>query len=216
MPKRSRKSEYSDINVALYEWFQLAISRNIYEIAVRLGMPEEFKASNGWLTRWKGRYNISHRIISGESGDVSSQTVDSWFERVPSIVADYDPQNIWNCDETDLFWKALPDKGLAEKRKSCKGGVQVASNCIVFVIGVGASECPPTVIWKSENPRCFKKIKKADLPVWYYSQKKSWMDGVILNSILGRINSKLTRNGRKVLLLMDNAGCHPSDIIGKY
>ena len=42
------------------------------------------------------------------------------------------------------------------------------------------------------------------------------MDGVILNSILGRINSKLTRNGRKVLLLMDNAGCHPSDIIGKY
>ena len=43
------------------------------EIATRLG-AESFKASNGWLTRWKARYNISHRVISGESGDVRSDT----------------------------------------------------------------------------------------------------------------------------------------------
>ena len=65
--KRSRKSEYVDINEALYEWFQLATARNIYldgkilmekaqDIAAHLGMAEEFKASNGWLTRWKERY----------------------------------------------------------------------------------------------------------------------------------------------------------------
>ena len=76
----------------------MATARNIYpdgkilmekaqDIAAHLGMAEEFKASNGWLTRWKERYNVSQRSISGESGDVSSQTVDSWLECLPSIVA---------------------------------------------------------------------------------------------------------------------------------
>ena len=131
--KRSRKSEYSEINETLYKWFQLATSRNIFpdgkilmesalEIAVSLGMSEEFKACNGWLARWKKRYNISHSTVSGESGDVSSETVESWLERLPSILAGYEAQDIWNCDETGLFWKALPDKGLAEKGKACKGG----------------------------------------------------------------------------------------------
>ena len=43
------------------------------------------------------------------------------------------------------------------------------------------------------------------------------MDGGILYSILGKINNKLTRNGRKILLLLDNARCHPAvNIVGKY
>ena len=45
------------------------------EIAASLGKSEEFKASNGWLVRWKQHYNISHRTVNGESGDVSNETV---------------------------------------------------------------------------------------------------------------------------------------------
>ena len=75
---------------------------------------------------------------------------------------------------------------------------------------------PCCSIWKSEDPRCFKGIKKSELPVWYFSQKKSWMDSEILNEILGRINRKLIRNERSILLLMDNAGCHPHDLEGKF
>ena len=142
------------------------------------------------------------------------------MERLPSIVSGFEPKDIWNCDETGLFWKALPDKGLAEKKKACKGGKKskLRVTVLFFVNGEGVSKCPPSVIWKSENPRCFKRIKKADLPVWYYSQKKSWMDGELLHTILGKINNKLIahHNNRKILLLLDNAGCHPSNIVEKY
>ena len=48
--------------------------------------------------------------------------VESWLERLPSIIEGYEARDIWNCDEAGLFWKALPDKGLAEKKKACKGG----------------------------------------------------------------------------------------------
>ena len=42
-----------------------------------------FKASNGWLDRWKKRYDIHRMKIIGESGNVSGET---WKERLPELV----------------------------------------------------------------------------------------------------------------------------------
>ena len=61
-------------------------------------------------------------VICGESGEVSGKTVESWKERLPEILEGYTAQNIWNIDETGCFWRALPEKGLAEKGKACHGG----------------------------------------------------------------------------------------------
>ena len=49
--------------------------------------------------------------VSGESGDVSGATVDTWKERLPNILQGYSAEDIWNLDETGCFWRALPDKG---------------------------------------------------------------------------------------------------------
>ena len=116
-----------------------------------------------------------------------------------------------------LLWLDSNQKTLAEKRKACKGA-KLRVTVLFFVNGEGVSECPPSVIWRSENPRWFKRIKKANLPVWYYSQKKSWMDDELLHTILGKINNELIarHNNRKILLLLDNTGCHPSNIVEKY
>ena len=37
----------------------------------------EFKGLNGWIDKWKKRYNIKWMNISGESRDLSSPTVQS-------------------------------------------------------------------------------------------------------------------------------------------
>ena len=50
---------------------------------------KKFKASNGWLDRWKRRYNIRQITVSGNSGDVSGVTVDSWKEGLPELVRGY-------------------------------------------------------------------------------------------------------------------------------
>ena len=78
-------------------------------IAQRLGHTE-FKASNGC---WKVRNNIKQ----SESGDVRSDTVESWKEKLPQLVDNYRAQDIWNMDDTGCFWRALPDKGMAEMKK---------------------------------------------------------------------------------------------------
>lgn len=43
--------------------------------------------------------------VSGESGDVSSATVDSWKERLPyNYSTGLNAKDIWNLDETGCFW----------------------------------------------------------------------------------------------------------------
>ena len=42
------------------------------------------------------------------------------------------------------------------------------------------------------------------------------MTGAILDVVLTKLNHKLSRKGRFVVLLMDNAGCHPEDLKEKY
>ena len=124
-------SQYDDVNDLLCEWYLVAVRKNVYpdgptlcekarEIAKRLEL-NDFKASNGWLEKWKVRHNIKKIIISGESGEVFGKKVESWKERLPEIVEGYKAEDIWNMDESGCFWKALPDKGLAQKGKSCKG-----------------------------------------------------------------------------------------------
>ena len=71
----------------------------------------------------------------------------------------------------------------------------------------------PIVIWKSEKLRCFKGINVSSL---YYNQSKAWMTGEILDKVLTKLNRKFSSQHRNIALLLDNAGCHPDDLKGKY
>lgn len=224
---KPRVSEYSEINDALHQWYLLACSKNIYpagpqlmekarEIAVRLGKPE-FKGTNGWLEKWKKRFNIKSVAICGESGDVRGDTVESWRERLPEILRGYRKEDIYNLDETGCFWRALPEKGFGEKGKKCKGGKKSKHRVTVaFLVNAAGDKEDPIVIWKSENPRCFRGLQKSSLPVKYFHQKKAWMTGEILDVVLTSFNRRMSHAKRYVLLLIDNAGCHPEELKGKY
>lgn len=67
-------------------------------------------------------HNLKCSTVSGESSEVSESTTQSWKERLPEILEGYDEANVVNMDETGCFWKALPQKGFAEKGKVCQGG----------------------------------------------------------------------------------------------
>lgn len=70
---------------------------------------EGFEASNGWLTKFTARNGFSYKTICGESKAVDLTVADDWKESVlPDLIKNYEPENIFNADETGLFFKCLP------------------------------------------------------------------------------------------------------------
>ena len=49
-----------------------------------------------------------------------------------------------------------------------------------------------------------------------YYQQNSWMTREILNDYLTGFNIKMREEKRFILLLLDNAGCHPSELQDKF
>ena len=62
---------------------------------------EDFKASNGWLRRWKERNNISFEAVSGDSKSVTPEMVNAWLETSlqTALSSNYDLKDIYNADE---------------------------------------------------------------------------------------------------------------------
>ena len=82
----------------------------------------DFKAAMGWLDKFKTRHNINCAVLSGEGAAVKLETVDQWKESLPGIIELYDPKDIFNLDESELFYRALPYKTLRVRGTDCKGG----------------------------------------------------------------------------------------------
>ncbi|XP_071952507.1 tigger transposable element-derived protein 4-like [Antedon mediterranea] len=45
----------------------------------------DFKASDGWLTKWKRRHDIKQLVICGEKEDVNQEVVTQWKEQISEL-----------------------------------------------------------------------------------------------------------------------------------
>ena len=74
------------------------------------------------------------------------------------------------------------------------------------------------MIGKSANPQCFKNLKDGNRPYKcsYCANKKARMTAEVMTDILSKLNGRLKRRSRQILLFMDNAPCHPESLKGKF
>lgn len=221
--QKLRKSKHDKLNKAVFDWFVQARAKNLpisgsllQEKALSLAqLPEiadfDFKASNGWLDSFKLRHRLTFGVVSGEGNDVDQSVVLNWIEKLPELLGQYDVKDIANCDETALFFRAMPNKSLRFKGEKCTGGKHSKERLTVMhcVFADGAFETP-LVIGKANNPRCFKSIAKQSLPVTWKFNRKAWMTGSIMEEWLIQLNAKMARQNRKICLLLDNATSHPN------
>jgi hypothetical protein len=69
-----------------------------------------FKAINGYITRFVKRFDIKYESKSGESESVSEILVNEWKTKLIEKYSKYEPRNVWNIDETGLFWRLIQKK----------------------------------------------------------------------------------------------------------
>lgn len=82
---------------------------------------KDFAASNGWLDGFKERHSIVFKQPQGEAGDIDLEAVDDWRQSVlREQLGKFSENDVFNVDETGLFWKLLPSKTLAFKGEFIK------------------------------------------------------------------------------------------------
>jgi hypothetical protein len=131
--KKMRFGRHEEVDDALLKWFREARSSNIplsgetlmlkaNELAKMLGY-DDFTASSGFIERFKKRHGIISKSVCGESAAVDLSITEKFMtETLPQLLKDYEPKDIFNADETGLFYKLLLDKTLQFKGEKCHGG----------------------------------------------------------------------------------------------
>src|SRR5215469_15000562 len=124
MSKRVRiqKGKWELVDEATYRWFiairarGAAISGQMLQLkamsffdalreASPNNTPEGFTASTGWLTGFKSRYHIANYKFEGEADSADHAFVAAGRVEFQEYLEDWNPENVYNCDETGLFFR---------------------------------------------------------------------------------------------------------------
>ncbi|XP_017797943.1 PREDICTED: jerky protein homolog-like [Habropoda laboriosa] len=205
--KRIRTSTCDDFENQLYSWFLQRcclgdrITDNILlekakELQKESG-PPNFTPNRGWLWRFKKNYNLRLVDIYGES---ATENIIEQFSQILEE-SEISENDLYNMDETSLFWNMLPNKTLVsarEKRVPDRITLGLCTNAS------GNHKLPPIFINKYENPRALKHCKN-NLPVFYAHQKNAWMNNTIFLSC-GHIvsDNQMDDDQFKIMFLLPN------------
>ena len=81
---------------------------------------DDFKASKGWLHRFKNRHGIRQLTLQGESLSADSSAANNFKAFLSELVEQqgFSLHQIFNADETGLYWRLLTTKLWQTAQKS--------------------------------------------------------------------------------------------------
>lgn len=171
------------------------------------------------MDKYKKRFGIRLLTISGEKLSSNESAVQPFIQHFKDKVEELGllPDQIYNADESSLFWRLLPNKTFVSSKELSAPGRKVSKDRITFMPcsnTTGTHKLDLLVIGKAKNPRAFKNIC---LPVCYKNQFKSWVTREVFSEWLHKdfvseVKKFMKRSNlpAKALLVLDNAPGHPN------
>jgi hypothetical protein len=222
---RNRKSELPDVDHALIIWFREMASKpgvvlngeilqmKANEFAKQME-HDNVDVSMGWIDRFKKRYGIGKIKQCGDAAGVQLANIEHWkSEMLPKILREFVPSNIYNLDETGLFWQTLPENSLGFIRTGAKHhGVKQPKSRVTILLGTnmdGTNKLPLLMIGRYKQPRAFKGLKQ--YPLKYLSNKNAWMTGSIFLEHMRALDRDFKKQNRHVAFILDNCSAHPAE-----
>lgn len=193
--------------------FSMLQAREVYKPDVN------FVSSNGWYDRFRKRYGLKMVGVEGERGSANVAAFDQFkISFVQQIEENrYEKSEVYNADESALFVKLLPSRTLVLNDEDIAEGRKVIKSRITFMPCSnidGSNKLPLMFLGTARNPRDLPK-DKSDLPVYYKSSKKAWMNRELFKEwfyeqFVPSVRNFAQQNGRepRALLLLDNCSAH--------
>ncbi|XP_042229138.1 tigger transposable element-derived protein 1-like isoform X1 [Homarus americanus] len=187
---------------------------------------EDFKASKGWFDKFKKRTGIYYVVRHGKAASAGKEGAEKFVAEFKKLMdkEEYLPQQVFNVDETGLFWKKMPKRTFISKDEAALPGHKPMKDRLALLLGANASgdfRLKPMLVYHSENPRVFKqqKVVRRQLGVYWKSNCKAWVTRQLFNEwavevFCPSVKNYLTTNKLplKALLLMDNAPGHDPEL----
>ncbi|CAG8746564.1 1717_t:CDS:2, partial [Racocetra persica] len=179
LAKRQRKPDNSELEEVMSIWVEQAIKNELTLTGHLLQAKAKEFANKFEITG----FNAS----DGEAGSMLLEDVLKFRLEFQDVLRNYEPRDIFNCDETALFWQLEPSKTLAYGpvlgKKKTKNRVTVMITCN----STGDEKLPLLFIHKYKTPRVLRGIEKSTLLV-----------------------CQMRFAQRNIILLLDNASSHNS------
>ena len=133
---------------------------------------------------------MNKAICGSKESAAPNDELETWKEMVllPTL-ARYSPRDIYNGDETALFYKLLPHRTYCFDSDKPAGSAKCKDRLTLLIITNmdGSDHRKLSVIGKSKTPCCLHKkykIQVKDMSVDWYASKIAWMTGEIHHQIM--------------------------------
>ncbi|XP_064478259.1 tigger transposable element-derived protein 4-like [Ornithodoros turicata] len=216
--KRMRTAAHKDLEDVPVAWIQRARSANlpVNSVVVRTKAEEMalrfniyFSCSDEWLDRFRRRHELIFRAIVVEAATVEESVCEDWRStRMKKVLEEYEPANVYNVDQTALYYQLLLEKMLSFAGDTCMGSKHSKLRVTVLVDAkiTGTDKLKLLMIGNAKTPRFFKNTKT--IPVTYASNSKSWTTQALFEQWLREVDRRFVRENRKVVILVDNCPGH--------
>jgi len=237
-----RKPISEEVDNLLFEWFLVARARKLdiddeilrnkaLKFAGSLTRPmSDFKCSNGFLWRFKKRFNIVKRCISTFSKkkvSIMKPLFESYFSMLDRKISQQ--TEVWNFDEVPIFFEMYK-----------KTTLDLKSSKAVAVVSSGKDKCRVTVLLaisslgrKLPLVIILKNDAKGDIPkrltktlsdilkekkVILLQNKKGWNKSkLMVQYIIPKLLSQIKLQSQEHLIIADNCTAHShSDVIEAF
>ncbi|UYV73828.1 hypothetical protein LAZ67_11001043 [Cordylochernes scorpioides] len=143
-------------------------------------------------------------------------------EKLAKIIKDggYCAHQIFNADETGLFWKKMPTRTYIAKSEKNASGFEAAKDRVTLLLCSNASGdrmLNPLLVNRSLKPCALKGKDLNTLPVHWMANKKAWVTTAIFTEWFNKcfvpeVENYMKEMGLefKILLILDNAPGHPN------
>ncbi|KAK3851777.1 hypothetical protein Pcinc_041598 [Petrolisthes cinctipes] len=188
--KTMAKPRNEELDQACLKWFWQLRGTGVFvrttelkaaaeKFARHLNIPD-FKASEGWVTRFKVRHGLSNKKTHGESLDAATENIDQFRDKLRRLIdcEGLSLNQVYNADETGLYFRSIPTNTLADEKEKCVPGRKLSKTRVSALCGAnatGSHRLQPVVVGTAKNPRCLRGLMDR-LPVIYYPSLKAWFN----------------------------------------
>ncbi|CAM4402597.1 unnamed protein product [Caretta caretta] len=144
---------------------------------------KEFKANQGWLNGFRNHFNLKNVQTTGKAASANEDAAKAYPEQLKKIIEEkgYLPEQVFNTDETGLFWKKMPNRTYTSKSERQAPGFKAAKDrvTVLFCGNAAGHLIKLGLLYRAANPRALNGKNKNLLSVFWQSNKKAWVMAVL-------------------------------------